>query len=552
MMSLKLLPTMIAATVLLAACDNGSTGAPPASQGAAGYWMPFGMASTSGAVAASSILGLVNSENIAHKQLLALPTSGDVLFPLLIESGVFVPSSNEYRDVAPDYLAFVQNGRWYESAPRRAESQTPFQISNETAAAICLAATHVSDRSARNTGVLLYSLPGADGECYSGDDVIKAIPLGAPASLAPVVLPISGIFSDAADFYDKAGKLAGVLQVVNHRQLVLLSGPVLATMTSLLSSADPSATVAILDADAGQALVRANGNVYHVDSSGLPGPSLHALASGAAIGATTSDGTTFFFTEDSVDIFSGSTNLSVYSLPVDGSSAATAIYTNGPLTDIGIGTALAATASKLFLATSQPFSKNAQTLYLLDKTRAAVGILPPSKLDSSTTGFIRFRALSGSKLFYNLEDSNNTSGAGTAKIVSDSGVIGSSFANSLWAGSVLRPATKQSDDRFVSNNDPVSVVLAQYSSPYDGSVSLGIYSLADLALHPAGVLHPAGNTYQAIRFVARNSVGLGIDTSALSGQNYFDDVFALDTARLVSDLTTNSPEQDENPVPSFY
>lgn len=146
------------------------------------YAMPY----TAGAADNFKGLQLVNSANFAQKSTLVAAAT-PVVQPHVVIAGTV--AGGQVHNLRPHTLVWGQNGHWMAAPLRGGLNPAAVQISSENAtASVCQAEPIYRNLADGTTAALFYTLPGANGTCDDGDDVMKWIDVTDGTGAAPTTV----------------------------------------------------------------------------------------------------------------------------------------------------------------------------------------------------------------------------------------------------------------------------------------------------------------------------------------------------------------------------
>jgi hypothetical protein len=240
-------------------------------------------------------LVLVNVANFGQRTPL-----GGVLAHVPMYAGTH--SGGAIRDFRPHSLYYVQDSAW-RRVDLRSSAPAPTQLSNDVVSALCSWSTLQPTFGDAAGAWLLYSKPGADAACETGDDEFRRVALSATATTTPMAGPTG---HRMLPFYSPAGALVSLLAYDLASGTARLYG-------SNLTSSSTLATGAIepLASNNSAALLLVNGEIRHLSSAGALSGALHTLNGFGLDGRLADD--EFFYFSDPLD---GTAR--VYRLALDG------------------------------------------------------------------------------------------------------------------------------------------------------------------------------------------------------------------------------------------
>lgn len=542
-MIMKHIVGVLAATALVTACDSGGGDTANPVPGAAANRLPYTAAADVQTIYSSESLSLADPSSDAPASNVGLPAAGPFQWPLTTFSwSAKADGSFEKPEVTT--LAFFQQGRWWRLPLGAGSAANATQISAEQSAdPICLAQIHALDKRDATRSRVLYSLPGADGTCGTGDDTLRSISLSDGTSTAPTPFAGTGLLLKGVDFYDTQGLSLGALIVVGNR--LILADPAMSNARVLGTAAADALPLEIIDADRTQAWVRINNEVRRVDDGGTLGKALYSDTGSQAPTAWAADDEYLYFGASQTNALLGTT-FSLYRIAKAGDTAAEMMYASRLTDPAGSITALRVTDSKIFFELYDFFSSDQSTSLL------SVGKKVSSALDAAatpldhSTRFIAFSAVSKNRVYYNLPAPDDLA-LSAAKVVDEAGTS-TAYEHAFWSGPVCPPTQGRLESDLASCTAPLSVVQTRYSSPYDGSAMLVNFRQSDGQALDLGTLKPTGNIHQRIELKQLGPIGLVLDETAAQGQDYHYDVLLLDLEANRVRALTDTPDHDEAPV----
>ncbi|MCF6257470.1 MAG: hypothetical protein L3K25_14415 [Gammaproteobacteria bacterium] len=441
--------TFLAAT-LLAACGGGA-GSDTPTIGAGGG----GGATGSGYLFYSGLLGVGGSNSgVLYAVDPANPTS-----PVAVEagenaimgtirtirSGSYNGTTQTISDAHSYALIYAKtDGRFYRISALKSGSLTPVQVSNESKAnQLCTNVggrilldgdTVISDLANPDNSQYVYSLPGMDNNCGTGDDEWKMIRLGMGAGDAPVHAKLSlQVLTDYA-----TGAISGWMVNdaggLKHCDANFANCGV--SVTSIVSDANVLLEIDIL----GQRYLMEIDDqlfVYDANTKTLSAPLL-AISSGSFVGSPVTDGTMVYFSYET----------SVYQIPVDGSSMAVEFIAE---TD---------RIAVMELTDSKVIYQIGAEIKSVDKTGGPINLLVSAASDDNVYFFI-----TGSRIYYSIFNTKSLvipmgNDIIKAGIVDENGNVELEFLDAAWVGTTFSTSFDLNDsiNRF---DDPVGVILAE-------------------------------------------------------------------------------------------
>ncbi|MEW8304087.1 MAG: hypothetical protein AB2724_13890 [Candidatus Thiodiazotropha sp.] len=359
-------------------------------------------------------------------------------------SGRIDNNTNTITDFTPDSLVYAKtDGHFYKISVNQSGSLTPVQISSETTAGqICsisgvgiAALQSVNDLTDINQSQLVYSFPGADGDCSTNSDNIwKMIRLGMSSSDSPIdaLSPIIWLWDNDNSIggwlVNDNGNLKrcdqnfincgnGIAQVRNARVIPGSPFPVFGGALGLNNH--------LLEID-GQLFV------YNGDTNTLS-DAIFAIPEGEYFSGYTTDENYIYLASFSM----------LYRAPIDGSSTAILLGQEDPGSGIGpVIWSLNATENKLVYAYYEiNETGNVGEIKTLDKS----GGTPETLVTAAGANFGDV-SVKGERIYYDLRELNidisNTALIQTvipllAGVMDENGVIEFEAANAGWVGSTF-------------------------------------------------------------------------------------------------------------------
>ncbi len=440
--------TFLAAT-LLAACGGGG-GSDTPTIGAGGG----GGATGSGYLFYSGLLGVGGSNpGVLYAVDPANPTS-----PIAVEAGenaimgtIRTIRSGSYNGTAQtisdahSYAVIYAktDGRFYRISALKSGSLTPVQVSSESKAnQLCTNVggrilldgdTVISDLANPDNSQYVYSLPGMDNNCGTGDDEWKMIRLGMGAGDAPV--PAKRSLQALTDYATGviSGWMVNDAGGLKHCDTHFANCGV--SVTSIVSDANVLLEIDIL----GQRYLMEIDDqlfVYDANTKTLSAPLL-TISSGSFVGSPVTDGTTVYFGYET----------SIYQVPVNGSSMAVEF-----LAETDHITAMELTASKVIYQVGAEIKA-------VNKAGGLASLLVSAASDNV------YFFITGSRIYYSIFNPNSLvipmgNDIIKAGIVDENGNVESEFLDAAWVGTTFSTSFDLNDsiNRF---DDPVGVILAE-------------------------------------------------------------------------------------------
>jgi hypothetical protein len=347
----------------------------------------------------ASSLVLVSAANFTQRTPLGEAFQFESVYAGTLASGVV----KEFR---PHSLFYVQDAV-LKRVDLRSASPAPAQVSNESMNFACTLRS-LQPTFGGNDVVLLYSKPGVDGSCQTGDDVFRRVGATFSATATPLSGPNGHQFMP---FYDASGTLVSVIAYHVGTGALSRYAADLVTSTPIVSgNAFPLAR------SSSSALMVVNGELRHLSSLGaLTGP-LHTISGALDDGGVPDDNYLYF-----VDGPDGGSPL-LYRVALDGSQSSELLWSPA-VDELRV---IGETTDSLVLAASD--IAGTQVL-LLDK--ATDGTATPVPLDS-------FAGVTGDDIWVNryaapVQYNVYEAGGVSAHQISATDVL-TSRASSEWVG----------------------------------------------------------------------------------------------------------------------
>ncbi len=362
-----------------------------------------------------------------------------------IRSGSYNGTTQTITDSHSHALIYAKtDGRFYRISALKSGSLTPVQVSSESKAnQLCTNVggrilldgdTVISDLANPDNSQYVYSLPGMDNNCGTGDDEWKMIRLGMGAGDAPV--PAKRSLQALTDYATGAisGWMVNDAGGLKHCDANFANCGI--SVTSIVSDANVLLEIDIL----GQRYLMEIDDqlfVYDANAKALSAPLL-SISSGSFVGSPVTDGSTVYFGYET----------SIYQVPVDGSSMAVEF-----LAETDHIAAMELTASKVIYQVGAEIKA-------VNKAGGLASLLVSAASDDNVYFFI-----TGSRIYYGIFNNkpptipmaNDIIKAG---IVDENGNIESEFLDAAWVGTTFSTSIDLNDpvSRF---DDPVGVILAE-------------------------------------------------------------------------------------------
>ncbi len=440
------------AATLLVACGGGGGGGdgtptigPGGGSGASG----------SGYLFYSGLLGVGNSnpgvlyavDPASPTSLVAVETGENIIMGTIriIRSGNYNGATQTLTDSHSHALIYAKSdGRFYRISALKSGSLTPVQVSSESKAnQLCTNAggrilldgeTVISDLANPDNSQYVYSLPGMDNNCGTGDDEWKMIRLGMGVGDAPVSakLPLQALADHATGAI--SGWIVNDAGGLKHCDANFSNCGV--SVTSIVSDANVLLEIDIL----GQRYLMEIDDqlfVYDANAKTLSAPVL-SISSGASVGSPVTDGTMVYFGYEN----------SIYQIPVDGSSMAIEFVAEAERIAV-----MELTASKVIYQVGAEIKS-------VDKTGGSANSLVSAVSDNNVYFFI-----TGSRIYYSVFNNKSSvipmeNDIIKAGIVDENGDNRSEFLDAGWVGTMFSASIDLNDpiNRF---DDPVGLILAE-------------------------------------------------------------------------------------------
>lgn len=297
------------------------------------------------------------------------------------------------------------NGKLYRVSALKSGSLIPVQVSSESGAdKLCPIVESRMDLANPDNSPYVYSLPGSDSMCGTGDDVWKMVRLGMSASAAPVAAkpPVDSINNA------NTGAIAG--------WLVKGTGGLERCDANFANCSVVANTLQALVLDyigSDRLVMNINGQiVVYNGANNTLSLSVFAMPAGQFVSGMENDGTAVYFVHGK----------SVYRFPADGSAVATPLITE--VVDIG---GMGLTANKVVYQVGNEIKAVSKTGGTPSTLATATG---SDVLNLSFTG-----GVAGNNYYVYYSISNSSGKA--AGVVDENGGGRSSTPNAAWIGVVL-------------------------------------------------------------------------------------------------------------------
>lgn len=423
-------------------------------------------------------------------------------------------------------------GKIYRVNALKSGSLTPVQVSSESAATGVCSRSVFSDFNNPDNSAYMYSLPGADGTCWNGDDVWRMVTAGMGIAQPPVPVPAFSTSSQVEGLYNPAtGARIGFLAVEGsnlNRYDVNFANPVL-----LLAGVNNWHIIAwdlfdriflVVDHGSERKLY-----VYHVATQQLSSPlytSTENYFPWPATWPADQDATHAFFSDGSA----------VYRLPLDGSASA-GLWVDDP----SVVSDLVVTASKVVYVVQEfvpPGFATKDTLKAVDRNAPSAPV-PYFSED----GIMRLFAVNGDWVYYNsYEPSMMTpQAAGGIKVDTNSVSNLTRTANAEWIGHAwaedFGPESSDYSPRILRASGYTAV------DKFAGATIRAYDTANNTVLAELGSL-PTGNPISSVDFNGTGDYVIGAALLPMGGEVFTANVTS---AGSLTNLT-NTPSVDEGPV----
>jgi hypothetical protein len=366
-----------------------------------------------------------------------------------IRSGSYDGDTQTVTDFHLHALIYAKNdGKFYRISALKSGSLAPVQISGESMAnQLCTNAggrilldgeTVISDLANPDNSQYVYSLPGMDNNCGTGDDDWRMIRLGMNAGDAPVFAkPPVRVLTDFT-----TGAISGWM-VNDAGDLKHCDANFANCGASVLSITSYINVLLALDVVNGRYLMEIDDQLFVYDANSRTlSSALFSISSGTSVDSPVTDGTTVYFKHEK----------SIYQAPVNGS--AMAIELTVEVDDI----------SRIDLTTNKVIYQVGKEIKQIDKTGGT-----PSLLTSATGSDNIFFFVSRNYIYYSVNNmpspatgttlTNNLVKAG---IVNENGGSQSEFIQANWAGMTFSTSFDLNNP-INAFDDPVAMILAEGS-----------------------------------------------------------------------------------------
>lgn len=448
--------------------------------------------------------------------------------PLLVDPGntahefgiierTFDAANQEIKDQRVRTILYTKDdGKFYKLGTLKGDSQSPAQVSSESGAASICSSEAETDTADHAQSILLYELPGVDGNCTTkGDNLWKMLRLAMNAGDAP--LPgkkvISTLLSKAT------GGIVGFL-AIDGANLVRCDLN-LQNCTSLIVLSTGAAELEY-NPFSGFLILLADDKLYSYSiDTGLLSSSRYTFALSPALISTQRDATHVYFAD----------GLKLLKLPLDGSANASLLTTESGT----IGT-IKLTINKVVYLSHSVSGPDTDTLKAIAKNGGApVALLP------ATTDAVFLVATAADFVYYNsIAASIFSSGA-----IKEDQTAGVNRSNALWISVIFR-----SSFSAASGFQLIDKILRLEGCAFTTCAN-GTLLSTDAATHSGDLI--LGNVPMDIVTFSFNGLANGaLGTGTDSGNGNQRDLFYIkaDQADSLIRITT-TPTKSEFGIPFF-
>lgn len=532
-------------TALLIACGGGGGNDPAPSGGnpnPPGGGVNSGGVNTGSSASGASYLfytgGLSAVDPASPTSPITVEAGDDFVTVSAFESGTYNSTTKTVTSLHTHALLYAKDdGKLYKVSALKSGSLMPVQVSSESEAdELCEGATALSavtDFAHPDDSQYVYALPGADGDCETGDDEWKMVRLGMGASDVPVMAkrPVA----ELGDF--ATGAIAG--------WLVFEAGALKKCDAAFANCGAPLKTVVgapqfgdfvQLGLGLNDRVLEIDGEIFVYDgqtNNTLSAP-VFAVPTGTVAGPFAADDSHVYFAHEKT----------IYRFPADGSAAVTVVAVEAE--DIIAGQ-MATTASNVVYHTG---AKGAgKHLRAVAKTGGTSSVLA----SAAGTDDLMLMAVAGNRIYYNIRNTGIVNGMFTvtpvaAGVVDENGGGKSEQAGAYWIAGGTYPTTVDFSKTGTQGFQPQRVIRADASGTLTSFDTATSASVASLGFLPADVDIAA--CYGIGDATLCSATVQIIPAPALPALPFQTDVFFLNAATANS-LTQVTDTADKNEVPVF-